>query len=102
MQCPLLCQSELLQEKERAYKIGKSGSTEWRLFTKVWFKCRETLRFMVMLELLSLLNLKRQVEEEMTLVRRKSCTESKLEAKFDLGELNVFIQRQCSGRSQAI
>lgn len=49
------------------------------------------LRFMVMLELLSLLSLKRQVEGEMTLVRRKSCTESKLEAKFDLSELNVFI-----------
>lgn len=91
MQCPLLCQSELLQEKERAHKIGKSGSIEWKLFTKVWLKCRETLRFMVVLELLSLLSLKRQVEGEMTLVRKKSCTESKVEAKFDLGELNVFI-----------
>ena len=39
---------------------------------------------------LSLLSLKRQVEGEMTLVRKKSCTESKLEAKFDLGELNVL------------
>lgn len=38
----------------------------------------------------------------MTLVRKKSCTESKVEAKFDLGELNVFIQRQCTTRSQAI
>jgi hypothetical protein len=46
---------------------------------------------MVVLELLSLLSLKRQVEGEMTLVRKKSCTESKVEAKFDLGELNVFI-----------
>ena len=102
MQCPLLCQSELLQEKERAHKIGKSGSIEWRQFTKVWLKCRGTLRFMVMLELLSLLSLKRQVEGEITLVRRKSYTESKREAKFDLGELDVFIQRQCTGRSQAI
>lgn len=55
-----------------------------------------------MLELLCLLSLKRQVETEMTLVRRKSYTESKHEAKFDLGELDVFIQRQCTGRSQAI
>ena len=55
-----------------------------------------------MLELLSLLSLKRQVEGEITLVRRKSYTESKREAKFDLGELDVFIQRQCTGRSQAI
>lgn len=81
----------MLQEKERAHKIGKSGSIECKLFTKVWLKCRETLRFMVVLELLSLLSLKRQVEGEMTLVRKKSCTESKVEAKFDLGELNVFI-----------